>query len=399
MDDMRSKLARWSESPPLRAGVGENPPGEAVSNGVAVGSFVVRAESGRVAVGLSSEQIGQLALQLAPLLRAPVSPWTFGEIAEEWLKAIRPKRVDPANESRAIARLACFRGDTEATLLAGRVEEVLERLALHGRLAPATINKVRSAGRLAIDFAAARGWWLKPNPFALARRQKEHRKPFVTLTLEELARIQAKLRPDRRRQFRVALHLGLRTGELFALRKEDIDFNAGVIRVRRSHGRDTTKTGKPREVPLLPAIAGDLLEATQASTSDLVFADSTGKRQRHDTKLTRVLRTAMVAANVRIESTAYHCRRCRTRVVEQGAPAARECPQCSMRLWPVPQPMAVRWYDLRHMCATLHHHHGADELCVSLALGHSVKGTTKAIYTHPSPAKMIAELSRWELCR
>lgn len=394
LDDMRSKLAWWSESAPVRARAGEVPPESAV-----IGRVVARAESSRVAVEFTTEQVNQLALQLAPLLRAPAPAWTFGQVAVEWLKDIRPRRVAPANESRAIARLACFSNDTENTLLAGRVEEALERLKLHGRLAGASINKIRSAGRLAIDFAAARGWWTKPNPFALAKRQKEQRKPAAMLTLDELARIQAKLRPDRRRQFRVALHLGLRTGELFALRKEDIDFMKGVVKVRRSHGRVTTKTGKEREVPLLPAVAGDLLEAVQASTSELVFGNADGTRQRQDTKLTRVLRTAMVAANVRIESTRYHCRKCRTHFADQGGPTARECAVCSMRLWPVPQPMAVRWYDLRHMCATLHHHHGADELCISLALGHSVKGTTRAVYTHPSPAKMIAELSRWNLPR
>lgn len=47
----------------------------------------------------------------------------------------------------------------------------------------------------------------------------------------------------------------------------------------------------------------------------------------------------------------------------------------------------------------LHHEHGADPLCVKLALGHSLEGTTEKIYTHPTMAKMGAELSKWKLAK
>lgn len=63
----------------------------------------------------------------------------------------------------------------------------------------------------------------------------------------------------------------------------------------------------------------------------------------------------------------------------------------------MPRVRPVRWYDLRHLCATLHHRHGADALCVALAMGHSGRGTTQAVYTHPDAAMMREELSRWRL--
>lgn len=394
LEDMKKKLARWGESAPEEARSGDGPPESPVQGIIAA----PRAESSQ-SYSLHPEQIAQLALQLAPLLRAPSSQWTLGQIIQEWLKDVSPRRVSPANEARAAARLEPLFSATEDTLRTGEVDDLLGRLLLHGRLAPGTVNKVRSAGRLAINFASARGWWTKPNPFTLAKRLREPRSAGVVLTLAELAKIQEKLRPDRRRLFRVAIHLGLRTGELFALRKEDVDFNRAIITVRRSHSRETTKTGVVREVPLVAAVAADLLEAIQASPSDLIFGDTAGKQQRHDTKLTRVLRTAMADANVRIESTTYHCRWCRLHFSEKESPRARQCAECARSLWPVAKPARVRWYDLRHMCATLHFEAGANQLCVSLALGHSVKGTTQKIYTHPSAATMFAELGRWSLPR
>lgn len=66
---------------------------------------------------------------------------------------------------------------------------------------------------------------------------------------------------------------------------------------------------------------------------------------------------------------------------------------------PVVRP--VRWYDLRHMCATFHHQHGADRVCTALALGHSLDAatTTEAVYTHPTMETMRRELLRWHLPR
>jgi integrase len=56
---------------------------------------------------------------------------------------------------------------------------------------------------------------------------------------------------------------GLRWGEVTALRWEDLDHEAGVIRVRRNNFRgtiDTTKTGREREVPLMPRVEAVLEE-------------------------------------------------------------------------------------------------------------------------------------------
>ncbi|PZR17557.1 MAG: hypothetical protein DI536_04380 [Archangium gephyra] len=345
--------------------------------------------------------VQQLALALAEQLKPPeVERPMLGELADAWFEHIAPKRVAPGNEAALLDKLKPLFLDDENTLTVSAINELFEQLLADG-YSPTTVNKVRGAGRHVVDFAIAGRRWHGPNPFGICRRKREVRRTYDLLTLEELARVQEHIPSHRRGMFRVALHLGLRTGELLALQKSDVDFEAGIVTIERSHNRDTTKTGTTRVVPMHPAIAGDLLEASLASPSELIFPNEGGDLQRHDTKLTRILRTAMAAAGVGVTSVEYKCRRrwCEEKPHTRDATAVEDvdCPSCGMRMWPVPEVRPVRWYDLRHMNATLHHEHGADEICIAKALGHSLKGTTRAIYIHPDIAMMRAQLTKWRL--
>lgn len=374
----------------------EQPQGEAVE-----GSIAVRSESPREFV-LSESQLNQLKLHLGEVLRPEPEPELpmFGELAAVWLASIATKRVEPRNEERQLKHLRLFFLENERTLLASAVDDHLSRLVASGALSASTANKVRNAGRLAVDHARAQHRWAGPNPFQLVKRRKERQRKYELLTLDELARLQSCLRADRRREFRVQLHLGLRPGELFALRKEDVNWEAGSIHIHRSHGRAETKTGKERVIPILPAIAADLLEAYRTSSSDLVFPRADGTQQNPNTKLAKIFHTAMAKAGVGIVSVTYKCRRrgCLwSETVEENSVREVDCPRCEFTCQPVPKVRAVRWYDLRHMCSTFHHAHHADPLCVALALGHAVKQTTAAVYTHPNNDMMLRELSRWKL--
>lgn len=369
----------------------------------------VDGESGRIeaprstaAYAASGIDVRQLALELAEYMKpAVVELPMFGELADAWYQAIAPIRVSPIGEAILLTHLRPLYLDDEASMTVGAISELMGKLIDDG-YSPSTVNKVRGTGKRVIDHAMASKRWTGPNPFALARRKREPERTYEMLTLEELGRVQAKLAPDRRRMFRVALHLGLRTGELLSLRKEDVDFELGTVRIHRSHARDVTKTGKERTIPLHPACAGDLLEASLASSSEIIFAAEGGELQRHDTKLTRALRSAMALAGVAITSVTYKCRRryCHAAPeVHEGVDAVEKlyCQSCEMRLWPVPEVREVRWYDLRHMAATFHHAARADEVCVAKALGHSIQGMTRSIYTHPTPEQMRAELTKWRL--
>lgn len=380
--------------PPLgRSRPDEEPQGVPVT-----GSVEYRGGTAQYSVGLRPEQVDQLALALAERLAAPKRVEVpFGELGRAWLERIRLRRVDPENERRHLAHLGPLWGLTESTLTVAAIQTRFAELREDG-LAPQTLNKLRSTGRLVIRDAQADRLWAGPNPFDLVRRLKEPRRRYETLSAAEVMAVQPHLSPVRLRQFRVSVFLGLRPGEMLALRKEDVDFAKALIYVRRSHGRDETKTGRDRTLPLLAAVAGDLVEAIASSPSELVFPREGGERQRADTKLTRVLRTAMAAAKV-CDGWTYKCRRkgCGAEPLEFADFSSElDCPKCEMRLWPVAKVRPVRWYDLRHTCATLHRLAGADPLAIKLVLGHAARDTTDDVYTHLDDAFVRAELSKLE---
>lgn len=366
-----------------------------------VGQLVARERLPAYEVG--GIDVEQLALALAERLKPPEVEKPFvGELVDDWLKSISAKRVAPENEERLARRLVPLFLETEETLTAAAIAELLEQQT---DLSASTKNKLRGVGRQAIDFAAAKQRWLRPNPFALVKRVKEGRRKYELLTLPELYRVQLHLREDRLRLFRCALHLGMRPGELAGLQIADVDFPNNVIHVRRSRDREETKTGEARDIPIHPAVVTDLLDACVAAKGDLVFGHrADGSLESQNTKLTRILRTAMAAADVGVLGADYVCRRkgCGHRETHLGPIDRRKrkyCPACDFKLWAVPLVREVRWYDLRHMCATFHHEHGADSVCTKIALGHSLEGVTEEVYTHPTMAKMSAELSKWKLAR
>ncbi len=87
---------------------------------------------------------------------------------------------------------------------------------------------------------------------------------WTWLKLEEVAKLLtcAELGAELRDLYAVAIYTGLRAGELFGLQRNDVDLEAGQVRVRYSWRGTPTKTGEPRTValfgPALDALARQL---------------------------------------------------------------------------------------------------------------------------------------------
>ena len=101
---------------------------------------------------------------------------------------------------------------------------------------------------------------------------------------------------------------GLRQGELIALRWEDVDWEAGRVRVRRSYVRGEFSAPKSRRgvrsVPLADRLAGELERHFQASRfqadHDLVFAQSSPRgAARQDHAARKRFKAALQRAGVR----------------------------------------------------------------------------------------------------
>ena len=153
---------------------------------------------------------------------------------------------------------------------------------------------------------------------------------------------------------RMAVYSGLRLGELLGLQWRDLDFEAGVIEVRRQF----TKTGSfeapkthagLRRVPLRPELVV-LLKAEKekafskgrAKPEDLVFPNRYGKPKLH-------------------------------RVVQRAWNRIRD----EAKL-----PERVTFHDLRHAFASIAVASGADALFLAQTLGHANPAITFRVYAH-----------------
>jgi integrase len=118
-------------------------------------------------------------------------------------------------------------------------------------------------------FALRRGW-ATSNPVAAADRPRAAQADpdirfLTTEELEALLRAVPRddvLGPTEHAIYTVAAMTGLRQGELVALRWRDIDWTAGVVRVRRNYSRGQWGTPKSRRssrsVPLADRVAAEL---------------------------------------------------------------------------------------------------------------------------------------------
>jgi integrase len=169
--------------------------------------------------------------------------------------------------------------------------------------------------------------------------------------------------------YSAALSLGMRKGELLALRWTDIDLNSRELRVRQTMQRlgagqgmviGTPKTNRSRRTIPLPQIAIDALMARRRAQlvdqqlagdrwneSDLVFTTSIGTII-EPTNLRRSFNAAIERAGVR----------------------------------------RIRFHDLRHTCASLLLAEGVPMRVVMEILGHSAMAITSDIYAHVMPSAL-----------
>jgi integrase len=108
-----------------------------------------------------------------------------------------------------------------------------------------------------------------------------------SLTTEEVGRLLGAALPMYRPLLACAVYTGMRLGELLGLTWEDVDFEAGFVRVRKQADRKTRARVEPktaeavRDVVLLPQLARLLREHKAASPhsrpSDPVFASREGR--------------------------------------------------------------------------------------------------------------------------
>jgi integrase len=177
------------------------------------------------------------------------------------------------------------------------VQDLVDRLVAQG-LRPSTVRNAIMPLRAIYRRAISRSEVLVNPTLGLALPAVRATRERVAQPAEARALLEA-LSPEDRPVWATALYAGLRRGELRALRWQDVDFDAGVIRVERGWDdkegpiAPKSRAGR-RRVPLARPLRAHLAEhrlRTGGGEGDLVFGDERGRALSSD-RLTRRARRA-----------------------------------------------------------------------------------------------------------
>ena len=214
---------------------------------------------------------------------------TFGELLERYFveHAEVEKAKTSAEEDKRIARLY-FDDALRRTLiellckddLVKLRTELAQRATRRGKLLSAkTVNNALIFAKKVMNFAVEKDL-IPSSPWNGVKPLKGVRPGFAFWTLDERERFLRFCKsPDLElwRIVTVAVHTGMRLGELAALRRGCIDFEAGFIRVEAVYSAklkeefQRTKNYEARTIPMGHAVASALQDMRLAGSSELVF--------------------------------------------------------------------------------------------------------------------------------
>lgn len=260
-------------------------------------------------------------------------------------------------------------GTAEFVQLAARWQGV-ERLRSGKLRVPAHIGNVPAVRAMFAD--AIVDGQAEFNPFAaLGINKSRGRRDIVPLTLVELDKvceIAMQAHGDYGERYAAliafAAYSGMRPGEIFALRWEDVDFEERTIRVAwqlrsRTKERARPKSGKERTITLAPRAAEALGVWPKDGPDGAIFTTKWGKPYQGRTHhyYWNPVRSAFAAS---LPPTHWLPRRIKENPEEQ-----------------------LDFYELRHFCASFLADHGASPQDIAIQLGHQDGGRlAQSLYIH-----------------
>ncbi len=290
-----------------------------------------------------------------------VTPKPFSQVVEEYLryKAAKGKRSVDKDEERLTTMVRFFGADTKTTdLTAKRIAQYEQHRAttinprLDRAVSPATINRELSVLRCLLRLAKKWGYVREVPAFELAKEPKGR---LRYLERDDAHRLLEACRPSQNPYLHaivtLALHTGVRLGEILGLTWDRVDFSRGAIVLVR------TKSGEPRDLPMseaVDAVLAALRDQRRAqdghALQGLVFCKRNGAAWGQ-------IRTAFTVALKKAKITGF------------------------------------RFHDLRHTFASWLVMDGASLMEVKELLGHQDLGMTLR-YAHLAPGRLREAVGR-----
>mgnify|MGYP005845774599 CR=1 FL=1 len=166
----------------------------------------------------------------------------FGEIVGDFLACSKANKRTWTDDELLMGYWLRAFGDRGVDDIRPQDVEEHKGKLIQGR-APATVNRYLASLKTCFSLAVKNGK-VDKNPVKAVKLYKENNARVRYLTEEEETALMREIPEDYRPLVTVALHTGLRRGELFGLRWEDVDFRTKVITVPRA------KNGEARYVPM-----------------------------------------------------------------------------------------------------------------------------------------------------
>jgi integrase len=288
---------------------------------------------------------------------------TVGQYLDRWLETeVRQnKRASTHASYRQVVELhvkPCIGGLQLSRLSAANVAAMYSTLDREGKSAR-LVQMAHAVLRRAMHRAVKLGL-IGRNPCDGVERPQAPRHEITPLNPQQArALLQATSSHRLHALFILAITSGLRQGELFALRWEDVDLDAGILTVRRTVvqlGEDfivnEPKTDRGRRRVEIPPIAVDALRDHKARLLKEGFAGD---------------------GRVFLSKSGNYLRR----------NAVRKALLLILKAAGLPE---IRFHDLRHTCATLLMLDNTPAKVVQERLGHSNISLTLDIYSHVLPS-------------
>lgn len=290
---------------------------------------------------------------------SPAQTKTVQELLGRYLveHADRNKRPSSAKRDRGLAKhlLAAFGSLPLVEVTPERLADYKSSRRAEGGAAR-TVNMELALGRHAFNLAMREWRWCTLNPFTMVRREREAALCERWLTAGEEEQLLAVCLPWLRNLVTMALHTGMRLGEILSLRWALVDLVHRRVMVQTV----LAKTARARTIPLNETAR--LLLAVHALSSSpepgsLVFGTSCGT-EHTGSNVNRAFRLAVKRAKI--------------------AP--------------------VRFHDLRHTFATRLAQNDVDLYRIQRLLGHTSPTMTQR-YAHHSTGSLAPAVSRLDTLR
>ncbi|MBX6764679.1 site-specific integrase [Rubrobacter taiwanensis] len=294
---------------------------------------------------------------------------TVGEYLDRWLSdSVRDtvrQRTYERYESIVRVHIKPTLGRIKLKTLAPAHVRGLYREKLGAGLSPRTVQYIHVTLHKALK-QAVRDELIPRNASEAIKAPRPTKKEIRPLSPDQARAFLDAARGDRFETLYVlAVHCGLREGELLGLKWEDVDLDAGTLAVRRTlsetrtgHRFEAPKNGKGRRIKLTTGAMKALRRHRKAQLEERLRA--AGLWEDHGLVFPNQVGKTMNAKNLTARSF--------KQILERAG-----------------LPRTVRVHDLRHTCATILLKVGQHPKYVQELLGHANIGITLDTYSHVLP--------------